>query len=289
MSARPTRVSPSAEEARLDDVKDPPDWPSTALVRQAGTNGGPASLDPSDTARRARYSWAAKAVEGKEVLEVGRGGGLGVEILGSAGAANVTSVETDPRDLGLPDGSFDVVVCFEAIGQMDDCEPALGELRRVLRPDGLLFIASPDVGAQPAGANGNPDIHEHRPTELAALVGERFANVRSFRQPARAAYTIVAASDNDLPSLPGLRAGESLSATESELRRAVAYATESEAAVRARLRETGAGLVKANQTIAQLLVERSRLQTHIEILEESRSWRYMNPLRRLRNALRLRR
>ena len=154
-----------------------------------------------DTEHRGRYWWAARAAEGRDVLDAGCGTGYGMSILSAAGATSVTGVDIDPAavaeagerfgdpqavvqgdllDLPLPDAAFDVVVCFEAIEHVADGERAIGELRRVLRPDGVLLISSPNPAVYPSGNEHH--VHEYRPDELAAAVGELFSNVEAYSQ-----------------------------------------------------------------------------------------------------------
>jgi SAM-dependent methyltransferase len=72
------------------------------------------------------------------------------------------------------------VVCFEVIEHIDGQEKALDELRRVLAPDGLLVISSPNPDVN---VPGNPHhVHELTPSELEALLLPRFSAVRSFQQ-----------------------------------------------------------------------------------------------------------
>ena len=175
-----------------------------------------------DTEHRARYWWASRVVAGKDVLDAGCGVGYGIEILASAGAATVSGVDIDPaalreaedrfgesaativegdlQDLPLDDDSFDVVVCFEAIEHVEDGGRALAEFRRVLRPDGLLLVSSPNPDVYPSGNEHH--VHEYRPAELAAAVGEHFSHVRGYRQHAWLASTIEPA-DDDAASPPG--------------------------------------------------------------------------------------
>jgi ubiquinone/menaquinone biosynthesis C-methylase UbiE len=238
-------------------------------ISSAGSNGAPAKgaeadaglerFDPPegagkliDSEHRGRYWWAAQAVEGKDVLDAGCGLGYGLDIFAAAGAAKLTGVDIDEQAvaqarsrfaafadsflradlcaLALPDSSFDVVVCFETIQQVSDGERALGELRRVLRPGGVLLISSPS----PDVYTGNEHhVHEYRPTELSAVIEERFDNVAAYRQhpwlastivpagggtaprrhhirttteiePGAETYSILAASDGELPSLEAL-------------------------------------------------------------------------------------
>lgn len=53
-------------------------------------------------------------------------------------------IESEP--LAYPDGSFDVVTCFECIEHLRSTpRPLLDQIRRLLRPDGLLLLTTPNV------------------------------------------------------------------------------------------------------------------------------------------------
>jgi len=143
-----------------------------------------------------RYRWAAQAATGRSVLDAGCGTGYGSAILADAGASEVIGIDIaadvvtgtagtheavsmragDVRALDFPDGRFDLVVCFEVIEHLDDPMAGLDELARVLAPDGLLLVSSPNRGVYPPG---NPHHrHEFTPAELEAAVRERLPNVR---------------------------------------------------------------------------------------------------------------
>jgi SAM-dependent methyltransferase len=149
----------------------------------------------------ARYMWAAEMARGRRVLDAGCGSGYGCRLLAARGATAVTGVDIAesvlqaiaptmpssvtliPGDLGsleLPDGAFELVVCFEVIEHIEDPFTVLDELVRVLAPEGLLLISSPNRGVY---QEGNPHhVHEFAPEELRAALAERVANVALVRQ-----------------------------------------------------------------------------------------------------------
>ena len=126
---------------------------------------------------------------------------MGPSILAEAGASEVIGVDNaeaiveavqrglprrvhvihgDVSRLDLPSDSFDMVVCFEVIEHVQDTDAVLDELTRVLRPDGLLAISSPNRDTYPPG---NPHhVHEFQPDELRKALQARFANVQIVRQ-----------------------------------------------------------------------------------------------------------
>jgi SAM-dependent methyltransferase len=154
-----------------------------------------------DAEHRARYWWATALVSGKKVLDAACGTGYGANILAGAGAASVVGVDraahviefaskqahasatfrvADLLDLPFPDHTFDVTVCFEAIEHVATPERALDELRRVLAPNGVLAISSPNRGVS---LGGNPHHHhEFTSDELDSALRDRFERVRLVRQ-----------------------------------------------------------------------------------------------------------
>lgn len=60
--------------------------------------------------------------------------------------ARATDIVGDLHDLDVPDASFDAVVLTEVLEHVAEPEQVLGELRRVLRPGGRLFLTVPFVG-----------------------------------------------------------------------------------------------------------------------------------------------
>jgi ubiquinone/menaquinone biosynthesis C-methylase UbiE len=102
----------------------------------------------------------------KEVLEIGCGRGIGVEVIFQQfGAARVTAVDIDPRMIDLArrrlssiaphrlnlavgsataipasDESFDAVFDFGILHHVPEWQKAVREIARVLRPGGLFFF-----------------------------------------------------------------------------------------------------------------------------------------------------
>lgn len=157
----------------------------------------------------ARYAWAAQVAGGRKFLDAGCGVGYGTAMLARAGALGATGVDLDPDAvadatdehpgaadfvegdllaLPLESGSFDLVTCFEAIEHVADPERALHELARVLSPEGLLLISSPNRGVYP---QGNPfHLHELTAEELDELLRSRFEHVRLHRQDSHLASLV---------------------------------------------------------------------------------------------------
>jgi SAM-dependent methyltransferase len=149
----------------------------------------------------ARYAWAARFVAGRKALDAACGVGYGSRMLAEAGAEEVVGVDiaeeavAEARSAGGPfvsfeigdlhrlpfgDDEFDLIVCFEAIEHVSDPKAVLDELRRVMRPQGLLALSTPNRDVY---APGNPfHLRELTPSELESMLEERFRCVRLRRQ-----------------------------------------------------------------------------------------------------------
>ncbi len=205
-----------------------------------------------------RYLLAREFCRGRDVLDVAAGEGYGTALLAQVarsavgveideGAVEAARAEFDrpnlrfelgdARALPLPDASVDVAVTFETLEHLAEQDVFVAELRRVLRPGGLLIISTPDRDAySPAGAPPNPyHVLELTQSEFKALLGRHFARsvvagqraligsvilgggedapVRSYERRSetviegserlsRAPYLLAFASDAALPPLP---------------------------------------------------------------------------------------
>jgi ubiquinone/menaquinone biosynthesis C-methylase UbiE len=115
----------------------------------------------------ARYEFACSFVKGKTVLDIACGTGYGSRILRDKGKAQqvvgldisedavnyaVSKYKTSGLDFGTADvlnigfgqDYFDVAVCFETIEHVKDPKKVIFELLRVLKPNGMLIISSPN-------------------------------------------------------------------------------------------------------------------------------------------------
>lgn len=152
-----------------------------------------------------RYCFAKPFVAGRRVLDLACGEGYGAGLLGESagevvgvdrspeavahanaryGSERVRFLAADASALPLPDDRFDVVVSFETIEHLAAQEAMLDEFRRVLRPDGLLLLSSPDrkTYSEDRGYHNEHHVRELYRAELEALLTPRFPALRLLGQ-----------------------------------------------------------------------------------------------------------
>jgi SAM-dependent methyltransferase/glycosyltransferase involved in cell wall biosynthesis len=152
-----------------------------------------------------RYLLACKLVSGKSVLDIASGEGYGSKMLADyassvAGvdiseeaishaqstysANNLTFKVGSCTDIPFERHRFDVVVSFETIEHHAQHEKMLLEIGRVLKPNGLLVISSPDKEFYSDKRNYKNEFHvkELYRAEFLNLLALHFPNVEIFSQ-----------------------------------------------------------------------------------------------------------
>lgn len=171
-----------------------------------------------------RYAWAKSLVEGYDVLDVACGEGYGSYLLSQVArsvigvdrdgetisharhryqADQLTFIEADALSIPVADHCVDRVVCFETIEHLNDHHGLMTEIKRVLRPDGLLILSSPNKASySDAEDHANPfHFKELYREELESLLGQHFNQYQLWAQ--KLAFASVAWPLTKGPSQPG--------------------------------------------------------------------------------------
>jgi SAM-dependent methyltransferase len=151
-----------------------------------------------------RYEFALPYCVGKHVLDAGCGVGYGSAFLGAAarsvvgvdvsgeaidyararyGGGNVEFAVGDLQQLERTDAEFDAVVAFEVIEHLPQPERFVVEVRRVLKPDGVLVVSTPRSEQGSSARPENP-FHEREFTsaEFEHLLRGSFGSVDVYGQ-----------------------------------------------------------------------------------------------------------
>jgi ubiquinone/menaquinone biosynthesis C-methylase UbiE len=151
----------------------------------------------------ARYAFASRFAEGKRVLDAGSGAGYGSAELAQS-ALQVTGLDIAPDAVEyaratypLPNllflvsscvatpfrpNSFELVVAFEVIEHLEDYRAFLNECARVVTPQGLFIVSSPNKNyyAESRAKTGPNPFHQHEfeADEFVSELSRVFSNVR---------------------------------------------------------------------------------------------------------------
>jgi len=143
------------------------------------------------------YRFAAGLVGGRRTLDAGCGEGYGADILADSASQVVgVDVETAVVDraaarysrarfqtanlVSLPfvADSFGALVSLQVIEHITSPQEFVAECRRVLSPDGVLILSTPNrLTFSPEGTRNPFHTFEFAPDELLATVRERFSSV----------------------------------------------------------------------------------------------------------------
>jgi ubiquinone/menaquinone biosynthesis C-methylase UbiE len=148
-----------------------------------------------------RYQAAQPLVKDKIVLDIASGSGYGSKLLAETatkvygvdvdktsveysrqnyGAANIEYKVGDGESIPLADNSVDVVATFETIEHIPDYGKFIKEVKRVLRPDGIAIVSTPN---DLEFAEGNHfHLHEFEYSELMSLLAKDFKYIDSYYQ-----------------------------------------------------------------------------------------------------------
>ena len=139
------------------------------------------------------YHRAAELVEG-DILEIGTGMGYGVEVIAPKATRyisvdkelpehinqleNVEYYEMEVPPIGFENGSFDAVVSFQVIEQIEEDIDFVREVSRVLRVGGKFVVSTPNA---PMSLTRNPwHVREYNADELRNLLECSFSKVEAY-------------------------------------------------------------------------------------------------------------
>ncbi len=154
-----------------------------------------------------RYLIAREYVAGMRVLDAPCGEGYGSHLLAGKALAvvgtdistdavahanqrytkdNLTYVAANCTQIPEPDASFDVIISFEMIEHIHEQEEFLSEVARLLKPDGLFIISSPNrlEYSDRTGYKNEYHVKELDQGELKALLDPHFSAQQWFAQKA---------------------------------------------------------------------------------------------------------
>ena len=152
-----------------------------------------------------RYTLAQSVVAGKDVLDVASGEGYGSSFMADVARSvigvdisdeavqhassnykknNLSFRQGSATALDFSDASFDVVVSFETIEHLAEQAKMLSEISRVLRPNGLLVISSPNrpIYSEESGEPNEFHVKELDFNEFDGLLKKQFQTIQYFGQ-----------------------------------------------------------------------------------------------------------
>ncbi|WP_235839902.1 methyltransferase domain-containing protein [Derxia lacustris] len=154
-----------------------------------------------------RYAVCSALAGGKRLLDIASGEGYGSALLAQVAASvcgvdisaeavaharaqygaqfpNLQFVQGSATAIPFAAAEFDMVVSFETLEHLAEQEEMLAEIRRVLKPGGLLVISTPDraVYARTDGGHNQFHVRELSAEEFRALLDRHFGHVALYGQ-----------------------------------------------------------------------------------------------------------
>ena len=289
-----------------------------------------------------RYLLACKVAAGKFVLDIASGEGYGSKMLAQT-AHKVTGVDISQEAVshaqekyqasnlefrlgscsGIPldDASVDVVVSFETIEHHDEHEAMMQEIKRVLRPDGVLVISSPDKLEFSArfGSTNAYHVKELYRDEFVKLLASHFKNLSIygqrvvygsaiFREDGISPVESYELSSEELPAIPGVPHAIYLLAIATDAeppllssgvleqriedsdftkfwRKLMVERDGQIASLNQAVAECDGQIASLNQAVAERDGQIASLHRQIHEILSSKSWKLTKPLRHFRRVL----
>ena len=171
----------------------------SAIFSSERTSADDPAEKPIRERQMAAYHRALEYVEGRRVLEIGCGEGIGTSVLAQK-AASVVALDYSDEALGVarakfgadqieyrrmkvppvnfPEASFDAVICFQMIEHLAEPERLVAEISRVTSDDGLAILAT--VNKEETLSDNPYHLHEFTAGELEKLLKSHFGSVEMF-------------------------------------------------------------------------------------------------------------
>jgi ubiquinone/menaquinone biosynthesis C-methylase UbiE len=152
-----------------------------------------------------RYALVLDLAKGKQILDIACGEGYGSSLLAEH-ATSVTAVDIDADTISkakkkykknnlnfivgaadaipLEDHIFDYVISFETLEHLENHEGMFQEIKRVLKPEGILVISTPDKKkySDETGYNNPYHVKELYKTDFSSLLNKHFNHHSLFYQ-----------------------------------------------------------------------------------------------------------
>jgi ubiquinone/menaquinone biosynthesis C-methylase UbiE len=164
-----------------------------------------------------RYLLAAQIVKGKTVVDIASGEGYGSRILANYGSMvtgvdidnssvekanrkyqkeNLRYIQGDCLSIPLEDNSVDIVSSFETIEHHDQHHQMIKEIKRILKPDGILIMSTPEKKyfTDIPKANNPYHLKELYFNELKDLLTPEFKSIKFLFQRS-SLYSIISSED----------------------------------------------------------------------------------------------
>ena len=152
-----------------------------------------------------RYAEVCSCLQGKKVLDIACGEGYGSALLAEVAQSvvgvdisqeaidhasttyvqeNLHFIQGSATKLEFADASFDAIVSFETIEHLAEQEQMIAELTRVLRPDGILIMSSPNrpIYSEESGELNEFHVKELDLDEFNSLLSQHFENICFYGQ-----------------------------------------------------------------------------------------------------------
>lgn len=261
-----------------------------------------------------RYRAALGIVDDKIVLDIASGAGYGAALLADKAKKiigmdfsndavkyakslynkkNLEYIQGDAQKMPFKDSSFDVVVSLETIEHLPRPEEFVKEVIRVLKPDGIFYVSTPNDDEFTEGNEYH--LHEFDFKELSRLINKYFAKkeyyyqgswyssgvldadsfenptkeieaIKTFSQPLKKAIYFLAVSTNSKKSLPKLKENIVASDSYSELE-SIKISKSIEA------------------SIDLLKKDNSALRNEIDSIHGSKGWLYIDKFNKIKKSL----